>query len=277
MNPTRLTTFALTGLLALGGAVASAADLPAAIKQSGVLNASVNAIYPPMEYKDPATGTLTGLDIDLGNALAKRLGVKIVWSESSFEQLMPSLATDRADLIISGISDIISRHAAADFIDYFKTGAQFYVQAGSPAKIPTDLCGKNVGTSRSTSFPKNIAAWSKINCEAVGKPAIVVVNAESTVDARSQLRQGRIDGAVQGSETIPYAFSNEPGTYRALGTPFTTGYQGIAFKKGNTQLRDAVAGALGALIADGTYTAILTKYKLQGNAVSTVVINGATN
>jgi polar amino acid transport system substrate-binding protein len=275
MNPTRLASLCLAAFLAAGGA-ASAADLPAAIQQSGVLHVSVNAIYPPMEYKDPATGTLTGLDIDLGNAIAKRLGVKIVWSESSFEQLMPSLQTDRADLIISGITDRISRHAAADFVDYLKTGAQLYVQAGSPAQTPANLCGKNVGTSRSTSFPLAIAAWSKTNCEAAGKPAIVVVNAESTVDARSQLRQGRIDAAVQGSETLPYAFANEPGIYRALGVPFTTGYQGIAFKKGDTALRDAVAGALGALIADGTYTAILTKYKLQGNAVSTVVINAAT-
>ena len=275
MNPTRLASLCLAGFLAFGGA-ASASDLPAAIKQSGILHVSVNAIYPPMEYEDPATGTLTGLDVDLGNAIAKRLGVKIVWSESSFEQLMPSLETGRADLIISGITDRVSRHAAADFIDYLKTGAQFYVQAGSPAKIPTDLCGKSVGTSRSTSFPADITTWSKANCEAAGKPAIVVVNAESTVDARSQLRQGRIDAAVQGSETLPYAFANEPGTYRAIGAPFTTGYQGIAFAKGNTRLRNAVAATLDALIEDGTYTAILTKYKLPGNAVSSVVFNGAT-
>jgi polar amino acid transport system substrate-binding protein len=252
-----------------------AAELPDAVRQAGELRVSVNAIYPPMEYKDTASGQLTGLDVDLGEALAKRLGVRIVWAESAFEQLMPSLATGRADLIISGLTDRVSRHDAADFIDYLKTGAQFYVQAGSPMKVATDLCGKRVGTSRSTSFPAQIAAWSKEHCEADGKPAIEVVNAESTVDARGQLRQGRIDAAVQGRETIPYAFANEPGAYRILDAPFTTGYQGIAVKKGEPALRDAVADALRGLIADGTYKMILTKYHLQDNALAEPVINGA--
>jgi polar amino acid transport system substrate-binding protein len=262
----------LAGLVASG---AAAAELPDAVRQAGALHASVNAIYPPMEYKDTATGQLTGLDVELGEALAKRLGVRIVWAESAFEQLMPSLQTRRADLIISGLTDRVSRHEAADFIDYLKTGAQFYVQATSSMQVLADLCGRRVGTSRSTSFPADIAAWSKAHCEAAGKPAIEVVSAESTADARGQLRQGRIDAAVQGSETIPYAFANEPGTYRVLEAPFTSGYQGIAIKKGEAALRDAVAEALRGLITDGTYKAILTKYGLQDNALPEPVINGA--
>lgn len=80
---------------------------------------------------------------------------------------------------------------------------------------------------------------------------------------------------MQGSETLPYAFANEPGTYRALGAPFTTGYQGIAIARNDPVLRDAVADALRGLIADGTYIKVLTKYSLQGNAVAAPVINGA--
>ena len=257
-------------------ASALAAELPDVIKASGVLHLSVNAIYPPMEYKDIATGQLAGLDIELGEAIAKKLGVKIEWVESAFEQLMPSLATGRTDFIISGLTDRAKREEVADFIDYLTTNGEFYVQSGSAFKTATDLCGQKVGTSRSTSFPADIAAWSKINCEAAGKPAIEVVNAESTADARSQLKQGRIDCAVQGSETLPYVFSQDPGAYRAVGL-LSTGriqYQGIAFKKDQSQMRDAVMQALGALIADGTYTTILTKYGLQGNGVASPVLNG---
>jgi polar amino acid transport system substrate-binding protein len=268
----RFFSFCLAGLVSSG---AAAAELPDAVRQAGALHASVNAIYPPMEYKDTVTGQLTGLDVELGEALAKRLGVRIIWAESAFEQLMPSLQTGRADLVISGLTDRVSRHEVADFIDYLKTGAQFYVQAASPMKVATDLCGKRVGTSRSTSFPADIVAWSKTHCGGAGTSAIEVVNAESTADARGQLRQGRIDAAVQGSETIPYAFANEPGTYRVLDAPFTSGFQGIAIKKGEAALRDAVADGLRGLIADGTYKAILTKYGLQDNALPEPVINGA--
>lgn len=275
MNRLTLLVASVTTLLSCA---AYATELPAPIKAAGVLHLSVNAIYPPMEYKDVATGQLTGLDVELAEAIAKKLGVKIEWAESAFEQLMPSLATGRTDFIISGITDKVQREEVADFIDYLTTDGAFYVLAGSPYKTATDLCGKKVGTSRSTSFPGDIATFSKTNCEGAGKPAIEVVNAESTADARSQLKQGRIEGAVQGSETVPYVFAQEATTYRALGL-VSTGriqYQGIAVKKDQTQSRDAVAEALTALIADGTYKAILTKYGLQDNGVTAPVINGAS-
>lgn len=271
-----MTPLRLAALLACSFASsAGAAELPDAVRQAGVLHASVNAIYAPMEYKDVATGQLTGLDVELGAALAKRLGLKVEWSESAFEQLIPSLKTGRADLLISGLTDTPAREETMDFIDYLKTGPQFYVLAASSAKDAVDLCGLKVGTSRSTSFPAEIAAWSKTHCEATGKPAITVVPAESTVDARGQLKQGRIDAAVQGSETIPYAMSLEPGAYRQIGAPFGIQYQGIAFRKDEATLRDAVADALRGLMADGTYKAILATYKLGGNAVDEVTVDGA--
>lgn len=265
----------LLGACLLGTtSIAHAAGLPDAVRQSGTIRVSVNAIYPPMEYKDPATNTLTGLDIDLGTALAQRLGVRIEWSESAFEQLIPSLQTGRADMILSGLSDLPARRETMDFVDYLKSGAQFYTVSASPLTNQASLCGKRVGTSRSTSFPAEIRRWSAANCEGAGKPAIEVVNAESTVDARAQLRQGRIDAAVQGSETVPYFMQQTPGAFRVLGAPFTTVYQGIAFKKADTEFRDAVAGALQALIQDGSYGRILAKWELPGNAVDTPLING---
>jgi polar amino acid transport system substrate-binding protein len=263
----------LAGLVAAGPPL-RAGELPASVKASGVIRISVNAIYPPMEYRDPASNKLIGLDIDLGEALAKKLGVRIEWSESAFEQLIPGLQTGRSDLILSGLSDLPARRESLDFIDYLKSGAQFYALAASPLAAPADLCGKKVGTSRSTSFPDQIRRWSQDNCEAKGLQAIAVVPAESTADARAQLKQGRIDAAVQGSETVPYMMSLDPGSFKPLGGSFTVNYQGIAFRKADTAFRDAVAEALTALIQDGTYQQILAKWNLPGNAVPGLVING---
>ena len=120
-------------------ATAETAELPDAIKQAGTLRLTVNSTYAPMEYRDPSTNQLVGLDIDLANELAKRLGVKIIWSETPFAELIPSLQTRRADFIISGISDRSSRREAADFIDYLATGPQFFVLTEDAAKSPTDL------------------------------------------------------------------------------------------------------------------------------------------
>jgi polar amino acid transport system substrate-binding protein len=271
---TRLSFF--LGLAALAAtASAQAAELPGEIKQAGTLRLTVNSTYAPMEYRDPATNELVGLDIDVANELAKRLGVKIAWSETPFAELIPSLQTKRADFIISGISDRSSRRETADFVDYLTTGPQFFVMADSEAKVATDLCGKKVGTTRSTSFPVEIEKWSKQNCEANGKPAIQYVPGENSIDVRNQLKQGRIDAAVQGSETLPYAQQQEASKYRVVGEPFAKGFQGIMFRKDETALREVVTEKLSAMIADGSYKAILDKYGLDGNAVAQPLMNAA--
>jgi polar amino acid transport system substrate-binding protein len=257
-------------------APARAAELPESIKQAGALRLTVNSTYAPMEYRDPATNQLVGLDIDLANEIAKRLGAKIVWSETPFAELIPSLQTKRADFIISGISDRISRREMADFVDYLTTGPQFFVLTENAAKSTIDLCGKKVGTTRSTSFPVEIEKWSKQNCEAGGKPAVQYVPGENSIDVRNQLKQDRIDAAVQGSETLPYAQQQEIGKYRVVGEPFSTGYQGIMFRKDDAALREVVTQHLAAMIADGSYKAILDKYGLGANAVAQPMMNAGT-
>jgi polar amino acid transport system substrate-binding protein len=255
---------------------AQAAELPETIKQAGQLRLTINSTYAPMEYRDPATNQLVGLDVDLANEIAKRLGVKIVWSETPFAELIPSLQTKRADFIISGISDRMSRREVADFVDYLTTGPQFFVLTDHAAKTVIDLCGMKVGTTRSTSFPAEIEKWSRQNCEASGKPAVQYVPGENSIDVRNQLKQGRIDAAVQGSETLPYAQQQEVGKYRVLGEPFSTGYQGIMFRKDDVALREVVTQHLAAMIADGSYKAILDKYGLGANAVPQPMLNAAT-
>jgi polar amino acid transport system substrate-binding protein len=270
----RLSIFAgISALIAL--APVNAAELPEPIRQAGVLRLTVNSTYAPMEYRDPATNELVGLDIDLAGEIAKRLGVKITWSETPFAELIPSLQTRRADFIISGISDRSSRRETADFVDYLTTGPQFFVLAENAARATTDLCGKKVGTTRSTSFPIDIEKWSKQNCEAAGLAAVQYVPGENSIDVRNQLKQGRIDAAVQGSETLPYALAQETGKYRIVGEPFAKGYQGIMFRKDDAALREAITEQLAAMIADGSYKAILDKYGLGGNAVARPVMNAA--
>src|SRR5260370_23412427 len=109
--------------------VAWAQALPERIEKTKTVQIAVNAVYPPMEYKDPQTGALVGFDIDLGHALAKELGLTFEWQESAFEQLIPSLQTERADMILSGLSDRPARRETMEFIDYLKSVSQFFVLA----------------------------------------------------------------------------------------------------------------------------------------------------
>jgi polar amino acid transport system substrate-binding protein len=258
-------------------APAFAQDAPERIKKAGKIIVATMPNYPPITFKDPATNKLTGLDIDLGEAIAKELGLQIEWQEIAFAQMLPSLQTGRVDMVMAGMSDLPSRREVADFVDYMKSGPQFYTITALAANIktPEDLCGKSVGASRSTNWPTQMKEWSDANCVAKGKPAMNVVGTEGSVDARTQLKTQRLQAAVQGNETLPYFQQQEPNTFVLLGEPFAESLAGIPFVKTaeGGQLRDAVKGALERLQQKGTYDQIFAKYGLQANALKPITVN----
>ncbi|GME37328.1 MULTISPECIES: ABC transporter substrate-binding protein [Pantoea] len=269
-----LSLLSATLFMTLSAASMAVPVLPEPIKSRGELVAAIMPNYPPMEFKDPATNQLTGVDYDLGNAIAKKLGVTIKWQEISFEQMINAVKTKRVDLIMSGMSDTAERQKVISFIDYLTSGPQFYTLVSrNDISAQADLCGKKVGSSRRTDFPAKITEWSQKNCVAAGKPAINVVGTEGTADARAQLRQRRLDAVVQGSETLPYIMQLEKNTYKPLGTAFTQQYTGLGLPKDNPQLIAAIQGALDELIADGSYQAILKKWGLNDGAVEKAAVN----
>lgn len=264
-------------LLAATALAAQAQSVPDRIKSAGKLVIATQPNYPPIALKDPATNQLTGFDIELGEAIAKELGLKAEWQETAFAQMLPSIQTGRVDMAMAGMSDLPARRESFDFVDYMMSGAQFYTVTAfkDSIKTPEDLCGKSVGASRSTNWPQQIGDWSKANCVDKGKPAINVVGTEGSVDARTQLKTQRLQGGVQGSETMGHFQKLEPNTYIALGKPFTTTLVGIPFAKTaeGTQLRDAVKAALEKLQASGAYDALIAKYGLVDNPLKPISVN----
>ena len=269
-----LVTAALFGAVTVSAlsAPAWAIELPPEIAKRGSIKVALVPNYPPMEFRDPATNALTGFDVELGEAIGRKLGIKIEWQETSFAEFMPSIATGRADAILSGFTDYASRHETATFVDYLRSGPRFFVQQSRAAefKDAAALCGKKVGASRRTMFPAQIAAWSEKNC---GGNAIVFVGTDGSADARTQLRQGRIDAAVQGDETLPYIMDQEPGAYVPVGQTLAQQFTGIALPVEEKVLHQAMLEAVDALIADGTYKTLLAKWKLTDNALEKATIN----
>lgn len=264
----------LAPALAPGMAQAQDIPVPERLRRSGVLTVATYPNYPPLTYRDPGTNARLGFDVELAEAIARVLRLRVEWQEMPFVQFFPSLQTGRIDLAIDGISDLPARRGPLDFVNYLRTGAVFLtLDRNTAIRTPADLCGKRVGASRSTNWPRNIEEWSQANCVAQGRPAITVVGTEGSVDARTQLRTERIDASVQGNETIGWLHRQEPNTYRQLGEAFTENLTGIPVASSEPVLRDAVKAALDRLIADGTYRALLEKHGLQANALQAATIN----
>jgi polar amino acid transport system substrate-binding protein len=253
--------------------------LPAAIRSKGEITVGINAIFAPMEYKNPGSNKLIGIDVDLANAIGKALGVKIAYDNMSFSALIPSVTTGRVDMVISGLSDTKAREKTLDFIDYFNTGTQAYTTKAYAGTITSlaSLSGKTMAISASTDYLTTMQNWSKVNLESKGLPGIKILAVDSEATARLQMAQGRAQASAISPEEIGYLNSQSPGQYVTVGPLLNPGPYGICFSKSNTQLRDAVLAAVRQLFANGTYQSILAKWHVTSAALKAPTVNGAVN
>lgn len=271
--------FTILGL-AIGMTASHAASLPDRIQKAGKIVFLTEGAFPPITYYDPKTNQLTGFEVDLGNEIAKELGIAVDWQVAPFAQLFPSLRTGRVDAILAGIRDTPKRRESFDFINNLLAGAQFYTMKSSSDRFRdgVDLCGQKVGANAAANWTRWIEEWSKRNCVANGKPPIQVVGAENTLAARMELKTGRLAAAVAGKETMAYTMKTEPGIFTTVGKAFAEAPTGIMTTKTaeGEQIRDAIAAALTRVHASGAYDKVLEKYGLQSQAWKPVTINKGT-
>lgn len=266
---------------AQGAAPSNPASLvPDAIRKSGKLRVGTSPTYPPLEFKDPMTQKLQGLDIDLAAEIARRLGLQIEWAEQSFDQLINSLDTGRIDMGASGMTDIPVRREKVDFVDYFSTGTQLFTMPEQAKGLnkPEDVCGKDVAVNRNGIFFVRLQEFNKNVCLARKLPEIKYSLTDKTADARLQIIQGRVVAAAQGVDAIRYLNespkSPDKGAFVLIGQPIAVDVAGFGFSKNNAGLRDAVAHALTLMMADGSYARIFDAWGLPYARMQAVTVNG---
>ena len=108
------------------------------------------------------------------------------------------------------------------------------------AKAPIDLCGKKVGTTRSTSFPVEIEKWSKQNCEATGKPAIQYVPGENTSTSATSSSRAASTPRCRAARRCLTRRGRRPANTALSANRSANGYQGIMFRKDDAALREVV-------------------------------------
>jgi hypothetical protein len=107
--------------------------------------------YPPQEFFD-ANANPIGSDIEIGQEIAKRLGVTPVIQNSVFDTIIAAVTAGKCDIIISAQNITSARIKQVDMIPYFQAGQSFVVAAGNPLgiKVQNDLCGKKIAAETGT-------------------------------------------------------------------------------------------------------------------------------
>lgn len=260
----------------------AAALLPDDVRERGAIRIAMGVPYPPfIEYND--SDELVGVDADLAIALGEKLGIDIEVQHQPFESVIPSLQSDRHDLIMMGMNDSAERQETLNFVEEIRAGFAIVVAKGNPEGITTltDLCGHSASTQKST-VQADILHELSDECIADGKEGIDVQALPVAQDSQTALRAGRAQAYIVDAPVAAYtAATAGDGEYFELvqdpANPqgFNPVYTGIGLLKDRTELTDALQAALQGLIDEGVYQSILDEFDMGALALDEALVNAA--
>jgi polar amino acid transport system substrate-binding protein len=242
--------FVVLALVAVFAMVLSACA-PAAAATAKIKVAS-DATYPPFEIVDEKTKELTGFDIDLFNAIAKKAGLEVEYVNVGFDPLLAGMAQCQYDVAISAITITDERKQNMTFSDpYFKAGQAITVGIKNDAvKTDADLKGKSIGTQLGTTgdiLAKKIEGAN--------------VKAYDTVDLAFQdLINGQVEAVVADNVPSEGFVGKNPDKIKVVGNLLTSEDYGISVCKTKTDLLAKINKALAEVKADGTIDQLTVKW-----------------
>ena len=262
--------FIVACALSLAGLhAAAAAELPKdGLVEAGALTYGVAATFPPFEFQKD--GTLTGFDIDLIEAIGKKLSATPKPMNMDFQGLIPALLGSRLDLINSAMYINDTRKEQVDFVPYMTIGELIIVKAGNPAGITgrdDTLCGKTISVTLGA-IEETYARADADRCKSAGKAEVTVQTLPTGPDTVTAVVQGRADAMFTSTPGAAVMLDELAGQVEVAGAEFdSTTSIGMAVRKGDTALHDALEAAVDELVADGTYAQLVAKWKLPASAV----------
>ena len=217
--------------------------------EPGVLTMGTNATFPPYEYKDG--DAVVGIDPDIAQALADKLGLKLEVVDMEFDSLVASVQSGKVDIVLAGMTVNEERKKNVDFTDSYANGVQVIIVAeNSDISTSDDLEGKLIGVQQGTTGHVYCSDdWGEEN----------VVAFQSGAAAVQALQQGKVDCVVIDQEPAK-AFVEANDGLKILDTQYANEDYAAAVSKKNPELTGALNKALQELKDDGTVQEILDKY-----------------
>ncbi len=248
-----LSSFIAAGVGALMMLAPAHADDLDKVKQAGELRIAMSGVFPPFSFVDNEN-KVVGFDVDIGDELAKRIGVKPVIVTTAFDGIIAGLRAGKFDVVVGSMSITPEREKAVDFAGpYYRGGRGIFVAESSPIQSKEELQkGKTVAVTlgeTNDKWAREQGGWTVHTYK--GIPELLL-----------ELRSGRVDAIISDDIPILIAIKNSGEKVRQLDTPDLKGTDnvGIALRKGNPELKAAINKALDDMKADGTYEKISMKW-----------------
>jgi polar amino acid transport system substrate-binding protein len=258
-----------------GGGVdaALAAKVPQKIKDKGTLVVGSDASYAPNEFLDKDGKTVIGMDVDIFNAVAAKLGLKAEFQNAGFDTIILGVSSGKYDVGVSSFTINDERKKQVNMVSYFSAGTQWATKKGNPKKVdPENACGLPIGVQKGTTQLDDLTARSK-KCKDAGKPAIKQVIEQDQSKVTADLISGKADAMLADSPITLYAVKQTNNQLEPLGDIYDSAPYGFVLPKDETDFAQAIADALKATATDGSYKAALEKWGNDSGAVTDFAVN----
>lgn len=200
------------------------------IKDKGELVVLTNAAFPPFEYMDG--DEIKGVDIDIAQAIADELGVKLTVTNMDFDPIVDYVKSGRGDLGIAGMTINDERKQAIDFSDEYITTTQYIIVPKDTDESTFDPNGKVIGVQQGTTGDF-VYASDVLDAKEVKRY-------KSGVDAVADLKAGRVDCVIIDELPAKKLAEQNADAVKAYDPGYDKESYAIAMKKGSTELQTLV-------------------------------------
>jgi polar amino acid transport system substrate-binding protein len=248
--------------------------LPGRVGDTGTLVVATNTPYAPNEFRDPRGG-LAGFDVDVVNAMATDLGLRVDYREAPFADLLPGVADGRFDMAMRSLFDTKAREQQVDMVTYYSAGTMWAQRSGGHID-PDNACGRRVAAETGTVQAVTELPAKSQACTIAGQPPITVVPIDIETDAEAALQRGEVDAVSADSPVILYAVKRSNGRLAAAGKAFDTEPYGFPVAKGSP-LGPVLQQAIQRIVDSGELRKIAERWGVQDGLITASTINGATS
>ena len=249
----KIVIIALT-LVMLLGLMAGCSTEKGMTIEKGKLIMSTNAAFPPYEMTDD-NGKFIGIDVEVAEAIANKLGLELQIDNMGFTAALEAAQNGKSDMVMAGVTVNEKRLTVMDFSDTYATGVQVVIIKEGSDVTMDNLDTKRIGTQLGTTG----YIYASDTPENGGYGEENVVGYDNGITAVQALMNGSVDCVIIDNAPAQEFVKANPGLTILDGEWVKENYA-IGFKKGNTELKEAVNNALKELIADGTVQQIIDKY-----------------
>ncbi len=252
-------TFAIAGHSASADAVAK--GLPSSITSKRMITYCAAISQPPFELFN-AQQQPEGVDIELGDLMAAKLGVKARWVNIPFAELIPALIAGHCDAVISGLYIKPERLKVIDQIPYRYAMEGVLLKSGAAKLAGLEaLSGEKVATVTGTTA-NVLLQQANASLAKAGKKPIDIVAFPDNTPALQQVQFGQVKGYALAYETAVYYDQISPGQFELGVPPFYKMPIGIGVRKGDPAFETALNTALVGIEKNSSYAAVFKKWSI---------------